>query len=285
MSYLNTHYSINIKNNRTKNLILTGFLTLFITPIIIYNNADTNKDLPVKQNRGKSGIYRWVHIESGKSYIGSSIDLSKRFSQYFNYNHISNPKHKMAIYKAILTYGYTAFRLEILEYCPPEILIEREQFYLDKFKPEYNILKVAGSSFGFKHSEATRELMSKIAKDRKFYKETLLKMKEPTLSEEVKLRISAATKCRKLSQETHQLISKSSLGHKHTKDTLLKMALNNNKRQPIVLTNLNTGTYKEFPFMKEAAKYLDTSHTQIRNYLIRNKPYKGYKISLGMVKK
>jgi hypothetical protein len=58
MSHLSTHYSINIKNNRTKNLILIGFLTLFITPIIIYNNADTNKDLPVKQNRGKSGIYR-----------------------------------------------------------------------------------------------------------------------------------------------------------------------------------------------------------------------------------
>jgi len=150
----------------------------------------------------------------------------------------------MAIYRAILTYGYTAFILEILEYCPPEILIEREQFYLDKFKPEYNILKVAGSSFGFKHSEATRELMSKIAKDRKFSKETLLKMKERTLSEEVKLRISATIKSRKLSQETRQLITKSSLGHKHTKDTLLKMALNNNKRQPIVLTNLNTGTYK-----------------------------------------
>jgi len=75
------------------------------------------------------------------------------------------------------------------------------------------------------------------------------------------------------------------LEDKHTKDTLLKMALNNNKRQPFVLTNLSTGTYKEFLCMKEAAKYLDTSHTKIRNYLIINKPYKGYKISLGMVKK
>lgn len=58
MFHLSTHYSINIKNNITKNLILIGFLTLFITPIIIYNNPDTNKDLPVKQNRGKAGIYR-----------------------------------------------------------------------------------------------------------------------------------------------------------------------------------------------------------------------------------
>jgi hypothetical protein len=58
MSHLSTHYYINIKKKITKNLILIGFLTLFITPIIIYINADTNKDLPVKQNRGKSGIYR-----------------------------------------------------------------------------------------------------------------------------------------------------------------------------------------------------------------------------------
>lgn len=58
MSHLSTHYYIKIKKNKKKNLILIGFLTLFITPIIIYNNANTNKDLPVKQNRGKSGIYR-----------------------------------------------------------------------------------------------------------------------------------------------------------------------------------------------------------------------------------
>ena len=37
------------------------------------------------------------------------------------------------------------FRSEILEYCPSSIVLAREQFYLDKFKPEYNILKIAGS--------------------------------------------------------------------------------------------------------------------------------------------
>jgi hypothetical protein len=58
MSYLSTHSYINIKNNKINNLIFTGFLTLFISPIVIYNNIDTDKNLPVKQNRGKSGIYR-----------------------------------------------------------------------------------------------------------------------------------------------------------------------------------------------------------------------------------
>lgn len=84
-------------------------------------------------------------------------------SQYYNYNHISDTKHNMTIYKALLRYGYAGFRLEILEYCTLEELIEREQFYIDICKPEYNILKVAGSSFGFRHSEAYRELMSQLA--------------------------------------------------------------------------------------------------------------------------
>jgi hypothetical protein len=51
----------------------------------------------------------------------------------------------MTIYKALLKYGYGGgFRLEVLEYCDLKVLLEREQFYMDKFNPEYNILKFAG---------------------------------------------------------------------------------------------------------------------------------------------
>ena len=52
--------------------------------------------------------------------------------------------------------GYSNFRLEILEYCELEILIEREQYYIETLNPEYNILKQAGSLTGFKHSEAAK---------------------------------------------------------------------------------------------------------------------------------
>jgi group I intron endonuclease len=190
----------------------------------------------------------------------------------------------MTIYKALLRYSYAAFRLEILEFCTPEKLMEREQFYIDKYKPEYNILKVAGSSFGFRLSKASKELMSLLAKGRFFCTETLLKMKERTVSEEVKLKISAALKGRKITEETKKLISTAALGRKRTKKTLLKMAFNNNKRQPIILTNLESDSSKEFIFMKDAAEYLKTSHTQIRNYLKNNKPYKGYSIYLKEVK-
>jgi group I intron endonuclease len=45
--------------------------------------------------------------------------------------------------------------LEILEYCEPSAIISREQHFLDLLKPAYNMLKIAGSSFGFKHSKKT----------------------------------------------------------------------------------------------------------------------------------
>lgn len=57
------------------------------------------------------------------------------------------------IHRALLKYGYSNFSLHILEYCNKEDLIAREQYYLDLYKPEYNVLKVAGSSFGWKQSE------------------------------------------------------------------------------------------------------------------------------------
>lgn len=62
----------------------------------------------------------------------------------------------MLIHKALIKYGYSNFTLEILEYVDPAQLIAREQSYFEKLKPEYNILQIAGSSWGFKHSEATK---------------------------------------------------------------------------------------------------------------------------------
>jgi group I intron endonuclease len=64
------------------------------------------------------------------------------------------------IYSALLKHGYDNFTLDIVEYCEVDILIEREQYYFDLLKPEYNILKAANSRIGSKHSLKTRALMS-----------------------------------------------------------------------------------------------------------------------------
>jgi group I intron endonuclease len=99
---------------------------------------------------------------NGKCYIGSSSNLGTRLSIYFSKKQMFNilSKSKSLIYSALLKYGYDDFTLEILEYCSVDILIEREQYYINYFKSEYNILKAANSRLGLKHSVETRILMS-----------------------------------------------------------------------------------------------------------------------------
>jgi group I intron endonuclease len=43
----------------------------------------------------------------------------------------------------LLKYGYSNFSIDILEYCELNVLIEREQYYINHLKPEYNIYKRA----------------------------------------------------------------------------------------------------------------------------------------------
>src|SRR3979411_2209795 len=63
------------------------------------------------------------------------------------------------IYRALLKYSHSNFSLDILEYCELDVLILREQYYIDLSNPEYNICKIAGNKLGFKHSEATKAKM------------------------------------------------------------------------------------------------------------------------------
>ena len=122
-----------------------------------YSNPMDLRSTIYKENLNKAGIYRWTNLKSGKIYIGSSANLAKRFSTYLSIKFLTREslKCKSMIYFALLKYGHNAFRLDILEYCDSEELLAREQFYLDNFKPEYNLLTTAGSSLGFKHSEET----------------------------------------------------------------------------------------------------------------------------------
>lgn len=74
-----------------------------VVPVIKYGNADVQKLQVIKENRGKSGVYRWTNNVNGKSYVGSSINLVKRFTSYYSFNYIS--KSKMSISKALIKYG------------------------------------------------------------------------------------------------------------------------------------------------------------------------------------
>jgi group I intron endonuclease len=86
--------------------------------------------------------------------------LNRRFSSYFRYSYLRSAN--TAISKALIKYGHSNFKLEILEYCDPSEILSREQHYLDLLKPYYNILKIAGSSFGRRASKHTDETILKL---------------------------------------------------------------------------------------------------------------------------
>jgi group I intron endonuclease len=118
-----------------------------IVPIRSYLNSDKQKEEICRDNKNKSGVYRWVNKINGKSYVGSSTSLSKRILFYYCLSSLRRKvKGSVIIHRALLKYGYSNFRLDILEYCVPNELIKREQYYIDLIKPEYNILKKAGAN-------------------------------------------------------------------------------------------------------------------------------------------
>jgi group I intron endonuclease len=97
--------------------------------------------------------------QAGKRYIGSSGDLGQRLANYFSSKYLQGiiNRSKSPISQALLNYGYSNFKLEILEYCARDKVIVREQYYLDHSEHEYNILKTAGSLLNYHQSEATRQ--------------------------------------------------------------------------------------------------------------------------------
>lgn len=137
-----------------------------VKPIIVYNNADVDKLNILAENK-KAGVYRWVNKISGKTYIGSSTNLRVRMYTYYSLRSLAESNR--LIDRALLKYGFSNFSLEILEYCDGSEAIAREQYYLDLLKPEYNIVKTAGSTLGYKHTP-----------------ESLIKMREFVLSDEVR---------------------------------------------------------------------------------------------------
>lgn len=66
-------------------------------------------------------------------------------------------------------------------------ILNREQYYIDKLKPKYNILKTAYSSLGLNHTDVTKNKMSKLALGRTFSEETRAKISASKLGQRGKI--------------------------------------------------------------------------------------------------
>lgn len=93
-----------------------------------------------KQLVRKSGIYCILNLQNQKKYIGSSNNLYERLKNHDNQLN-SNTHFNKILQNSWNKYKKENFIFIILEYCNKNKLIEKEQFYIDNIKPEFNIVK------------------------------------------------------------------------------------------------------------------------------------------------
>ena len=91
------------------------------------------------------GIYKITKKKNGKSYIGQSDDIKRRFAEH-------KTKKELAIDKAIQKYGIDAFKFEVIEECKLEELDEKEKYWIEKYDTYkgfgYNCNEGGGNSRG-----------------------------------------------------------------------------------------------------------------------------------------
>jgi group I intron endonuclease len=119
------------------------------------------------------GIYSITHVQSGKRYIGKSINVEGRLIHHRS--SLTSDKYRPKavnrhLYSAVQKYGWSAFCVEILqsfESIDESTIAERELFWMDHFntvdrKHGFNLRRDSSTSM-IVHDE-TRERLSKVFK-------------------------------------------------------------------------------------------------------------------------
>lgn len=109
--------------------------------------------------RPHCGVYIIQNTDNGRVYVGSSINLSHRIGVHKCY--LRSGKHNNHVLQSDWNlYGEHAFTFQLVEPCGPDMLIQREQFWLDRYvsiekNNLYNLCLIAGSCLGLKHKEGS----------------------------------------------------------------------------------------------------------------------------------
>jgi group I intron endonuclease len=199
-----------------------------------------------------SGIYKIKNLINGKTYIGSTIS---KFNSRWNCHKSTlrrNVHKNRYLQSSWNKYGENHFKFEIVETIVNpnrEILIQREKYFKDLFKSEYNIAPI-DRPFGT------------INLGRKHTPETIEKMK-------------ISHKNHKMPIWFGEYISNIQKGKLHSEETKIKISKN--------CKGKNKGIPKQ-PFTKEHLKNLSLSHigknSGINHYMVKYR-YKFYNFIHG----
>jgi|SRR5690606_11459251 len=218
-----------------------------IKPVKVYNNLKEDRIQLFKDQQNESGVYCLVNLINGHTYIGSSINIAGRMRSYLNNSFLKSKNNSnMPIVSALLKYGQNNFALLIVEYANIKELTMRETYFITKLLPYYNVLKQGYSSVGYKHTEATKELLSELAKNR-------------IHSDQTKALISKA-----LTGENNPFYNKT-----HSVESKLRM-IEANSAYPVYIYNSYRELQVIFPSVSTLAKLINSNHPTIVDF-IKNK--------------
>ena len=132
----------------------------------------------IDNNTNRSGIYCIFNMRNGKLYIGSAKYLNQRVKTHIS--HLTKNKHcNYHLQSAWNKYGIISFLFVVIEYCPENKLIEKENYWLSQFDFDaqlYNICETAASTLGRTHSIEVKEKMRKANSGKKHTNDVKIKI-------------------------------------------------------------------------------------------------------------
>ncbi len=211
-----------------------------------------------------SGIYKIVNLLNNNIYIGSAINITARKANHFK--NLRDNKHcNTHLQRAYNKYGKENFKFIIIEILEDKkTLIIREQYYIDLLTPQYNILKIAGSSLGYKQDKKVRDKISLTFKKRRdaftkeFVNHYLLGYSMSTLS---KIYNTSTWRLSKILNENN--IQKYKISEYH--------------KIPVYQYSINNELIKEWEYCSQAAEVLNIDKSGICKCANNKiKTHKGY---------
>ena len=117
-------------------------------------------------------VYKITNTVTGDFYIGSSKDVKRRWSEHKLPSRWKQCKNNQ-MYLDMRKYGIENFVFEILEEVEIDSLKEKEQEFIEKLKPTYNICNAKGiDAEKFKEYQKEYEKTDKRKKYKKEYEKT-----------------------------------------------------------------------------------------------------------------
>ncbi len=112
--------------------------------------------------RREPGIYKITCRATGKVYVGSAVNMYRRWHSYHLPDLRRNTHHNPYLQAAWNKYGEDVFVCEAIELCSREQLLVREQHWMDQLdstnkKVGFNLAKKAGSTLGVPQSAKCKQ--------------------------------------------------------------------------------------------------------------------------------